>query len=155
MMVGKEEADHEHVSLLCSTQVGRPSVSLWHILWTALISGHWPDERRYINNHFIHSRSHSHWRKLSCQLTSLQTQVLFAVLFVSGHAHTNHLNVKVMGIFVTEKVVALILDHSEFPCHKGSREIEKNRSYLLFWNDVDTGVSIAALRQEKFKRETL
>ena len=28
MMVGKEEVDHEHVSLLCSTQVGNPSVSL-------------------------------------------------------------------------------------------------------------------------------
>ena len=55
MMVGKEEVDHEHVSLLCSTQVGSPSVSLWYVLWTALRSGHWPDERRYISNHFIHS----------------------------------------------------------------------------------------------------
>ena len=32
MMVGKEEVDHEHVSLLCSTQVGSPSVSLWYVL---------------------------------------------------------------------------------------------------------------------------
>ena len=27
-MVGKEEVDHEHVSLLCSTQVGSPLISL-------------------------------------------------------------------------------------------------------------------------------
>ena len=32
MMVGKEEVDHEHVSLPCSTQVGSPSVSLWYVL---------------------------------------------------------------------------------------------------------------------------
>ena len=32
IMVGKEEVDHEHVSLLCSTQVGSPSVSLWYVL---------------------------------------------------------------------------------------------------------------------------
>ena len=51
-MVGKEEVDHEHVSLLCSTQVDSPSVSLWYVLWTTLRSGHWPDERRYISNHF-------------------------------------------------------------------------------------------------------
>ena len=57
MMVGKEEVDHEHVSLLCSTQVlvGSPSVSLWYVLWTALRLGHWPDERQYVSNHFIHS----------------------------------------------------------------------------------------------------
>ena len=36
-----------------STQVGSPSVSLWYVLWTALRSGHWPDERRYISNHLI------------------------------------------------------------------------------------------------------
>ena len=28
----KEEIDHEHVSLLCSTQVGSPLVSLWYVL---------------------------------------------------------------------------------------------------------------------------
>ena len=27
-----EEVDHEHVSLLCSTQVGSPSVNLWYVL---------------------------------------------------------------------------------------------------------------------------
>ena len=32
MMVGKEEVDHEHVSLLCSNQVGSPSLSLWYVL---------------------------------------------------------------------------------------------------------------------------
>ena len=52
MMVGKEEVDHELLSLLCSTQVGSPSVSLWYVLWTALRSGHRPDKRRYISNHF-------------------------------------------------------------------------------------------------------
>ena len=56
---GKEEVDYEHVSLLCSTEEGSPSVSLWYVLWTALRSGHWPDERRYISNHFIHSFIHS------------------------------------------------------------------------------------------------
>ena len=61
MMVGKEEVDHEHVSLLCSTQVGCPSVRVWYVLWTALRSGHWPDERRYISNHFIHSFILSHF----------------------------------------------------------------------------------------------
>ena len=44
--------------IICSTQVGSPSVSLWYVLWTALRSGHWPDERRYISNHFIHSFIH-------------------------------------------------------------------------------------------------
>ena len=34
MMVGKEEVDHEHVSLLCSTQVGCPLVGLWYVLCT-------------------------------------------------------------------------------------------------------------------------
>ena len=43
------------MSLLCSTHVGSPSVSLWYVLWIALKSGHWSDERRYINNHFIDS----------------------------------------------------------------------------------------------------
>ena len=32
MMMGKEEVDHVHVSLLCSTQVGSPSDSLWYVL---------------------------------------------------------------------------------------------------------------------------
>ena len=32
ILVGKEEVDHEHVSLLCSTQVDSPSVSLWYVL---------------------------------------------------------------------------------------------------------------------------
>ena len=54
-MAGKEEVDHEHVSLLCSIQVGSPSVSLWYVLGFALRSGPLPDERRYISNHFIHS----------------------------------------------------------------------------------------------------
>ena len=55
MLVGKEEVEHEHMSLLCSTQVGSPSVSLSYALWAALRLGHRPDERRYISNHFIHS----------------------------------------------------------------------------------------------------
>ena len=50
-MVGKEEVDHEYVSLLCSTQVGSPSVSLWYLLRTALRSGHRLDERRYVYNY--------------------------------------------------------------------------------------------------------
>ena len=29
ILVGKEEVDSEHVSLLCSTQVGSPLVCLW------------------------------------------------------------------------------------------------------------------------------
>ena len=31
-----EEVNHLHVSLLCSTQVGSPSVSLWYVLCTGL-----------------------------------------------------------------------------------------------------------------------
>ena len=32
MMVGKEEVDHKHVSLLCSTQVAHQLNSLWYVL---------------------------------------------------------------------------------------------------------------------------
>ena len=32
LMMGKEVVVHEHVSLLCSTQVGSPSVCLWYVL---------------------------------------------------------------------------------------------------------------------------
>ena len=32
MKVRKEEIDHEYESLLCSTQVGIPLVSLWYVL---------------------------------------------------------------------------------------------------------------------------
>ena len=38
MMVEREEVDHEYVSLLCSIQVGSPSVSLWYVLWACLAS---------------------------------------------------------------------------------------------------------------------
>ena len=58
MIVGKEKVDSEYVCLLCYTQVGSPQVGLWYVLLTALRSGHWPDERRYISNHFnsIHTQ---------------------------------------------------------------------------------------------------
>ena len=66
------------------------------------------------------------WRKLSLQLTSLQTQGVFAVLLNSGLICSSfHMNFKLMGIFV--KDIALIWEQKELPSHKGSWEIEKNR----------------------------
>ena len=38
MMVGREEVDHEYVSLLCSTQVGSSSVSLWYVHWRTVVA---------------------------------------------------------------------------------------------------------------------
>ena len=95
MMVGKEEVDHEHVSLLCSTQVGSPSVSLWYVLWTALKSGHWPDERRYISNLFIHS-----WVCI-CSLFGIIVSDCFSMLSETdpgGHIANNGSNAAVTKV---------------------------------------------------------
>ena len=58
---------------------------------TVLISGHWPDERRYINNHFIHSYVVYIVKKyLSENCTTklyLYTCIIYSITFLSLFCH--------------------------------------------------------------------
>ena len=44
-----------YLVLVLNIAKGFSYLSLWYVLWPALRSGHCPDERRYISNHFIRS----------------------------------------------------------------------------------------------------